>query len=59
MPDEFIPAQPQQDHTQDDPAPSEISERRKMLDRLAELQARRDALAEEELEELKRLARAL
>lgn len=59
---EFTPAQvgPQQDHTADEPAPPEPpSERRKMVDRLAELQARRDSLTDAELDELKRLGRAL
>lgn len=65
----FISAKagPQPDHAADDLAPSvdpivvpePPSERRIMVDRLAELQARRDSLTDDELEELKRLGRAL
>jgi len=58
---------PQPDHTSDDKAPpvkpvvapEPPSERRKMLDRAAEIQARRDSLTEEELAELIELNKKL
>ncbi len=57
---EFTPARPagpQPDHTADEASPE--TDRRKMVDRLAELQARQGSLTDEELDEMKLLGRAL